>query len=57
MPVVVSTNKSMNSKLIASGMDTDAQMARILEVSVPVLPMFTRSTEAGKKIYEYLTTH
>ena len=57
MPVVVSTNKSMNSKLIASGMDTDAQMARILEVSVPVLPMFTRSTEAGKKIYEFLTTN
>lgn len=57
LPVVVSTNKSMNSKLIASGLDTDAQMARILEVNVPVLPLFTRSTEAGKKIYEFITTN
>lgn len=57
MPVLVSTNKSMNSKLIASGLDTDAQMARILEVSVPVLPLFTRSTEAGKKIYDFITTN
>lgn len=57
MPVLVSTNKSMNSKLIASGLDTDAQMARILEVSVPVLPLFTRSTEPGKKIYDFITTN
>lgn len=57
LPVVVSTNKSMNSKLIASGLDTDAQMARILELSVPVLPLFTRSTDAGKKIYDFLTTN
>ena len=57
MPVVVSTNKSMNSKLVASGLDTDAQMARILEISVPVLPLFTRSTEAGKKIYDFITSN
>jgi hypothetical protein len=54
MPVVVSTNKSMQSKLIASGLDTDAQMARILEVGVPPHPMFTKDSMAGRRIYQFL---
>jgi hypothetical protein len=57
MPVIVSTNKSMNSKLIASGLDTDAQLARILEVSVPPSKLFTRDSTAGRKIYEFITTN
>jgi hypothetical protein len=57
MPVVVSTNKSLNSKLIASGLDTDAQIARILEVSVPPNRLFTRDSSAGRKIYEFITTN
>lgn len=51
-PVVVSTNKSLQSKLIASGLDTDAQMARLLEVTVSPSAIFTRNSEAGRKIYE-----
>ena len=51
-PVLVSTNKSLQSKLIASGLDTDAQMARLLELTVPSSPLFTRGSEAGRKIYE-----
>jgi len=51
-PVIVSTNKSLQSKLIASGLDTDAQMARLLEVTVPSTPVFTRGTNVGKKIYD-----
>lgn len=57
MPVIVSTNKSMNAKLIASGLDTDAQMARILEVSVPVHQMFTKDSTAGRMIYEFVSTN
>jgi hypothetical protein len=53
-PVIVSTNKSLNSKLVASGLDTDAQMARILEVSVPAHKLFSRDSTAGRKIYEFL---
>jgi hypothetical protein len=53
-PVIVSTNKSLQSKLIASGLDTDAQMARLLEVTVPANPLFTRDTSAGKMIYDAL---
>ena len=51
-PVIVSTNKSLQSKLIASGLDTDAQMARMLEITVPATPLFTRDTNVGKRIYE-----
>jgi len=51
-PVIVSTNKSLQSKLIASGLDTDAQMARLLEITVPQSAVFTRNSEAGRKIYE-----
>jgi hypothetical protein len=57
LPVVVSTNKSMNSKLVASGLDTDAQMARILEVSVPPSKLFTRDSTAGRKVYEFITSN
>lgn len=54
IPVTVSTNKSMASKLISSGMDTDAQMARLLEVSVRPSPLFIKDSEAGRKINEFL---
>jgi hypothetical protein len=57
LPVIVSTNRSMNSKLIASGLDTDAQLARILEVSVPPSPIFTRDSTAGRKVYEFITNN
>jgi hypothetical protein len=57
MPVIVSTNKSMNSKLIASGLDTDAQMARILEISVPPSKLFTKDSTAGRKIYEFINAN
>ena len=57
MPVTVSTNRSLSSKLIASGLDTDAQMARILEVSVPSHPLFTKDSEAGRKIYDFLSAN
>jgi hypothetical protein len=57
LPVIVSTNKSMSSKLIASGLDTDAQLARILEVSIPPNKIFTRDSSAGRKVYEFVTTN
>ena len=54
IPVTVSTNKSMASKLISSGMDTDAQMARLLEVSVRPSLLFTKDSEAGRKINDFV---
>ena len=57
LPVTVSTNKSMHGKMIASGLDTDAQMARLLEVSVVPNPLFTNGSDAGRKIYNFVTNN
>ena len=35
-------------------MDTDAQMARLLEVSVRPSPLFTKDSEAGRKVHDFL---
>jgi len=57
MPVTVSTNKSMAGKLIASGLDTDAQLARLLEVSVRPSPLFLNDSEAGRKLYGFISSN
>jgi len=56
-PCTTSANRSMTSKLFSSGMDTDAQMARILEINMHPHPRFTQSTDVGRKIYGFFTTH
>jgi hypothetical protein len=53
-PVVISTNKSIQAKLISSGLDTDAQMARLLEVTIPPHTLFSKDSTVGKKIYHHL---
>jgi len=52
--VVVSTNVSFISKLAASGLETDAQMARLLEVQMPMHKMFDDSSTAGRTIIKFL---
>lgn len=52
--VTVSTNISFASKLVNTGMDTDAQMARLLEIDVPVHPLFKRSSDAGRMVATFL---
>lgn len=53
-PVIVSTNVSMQSKLVSSGIDTDAQAARLLEIRIPAHKLFKQDTSAGQKIYAHL---
>lgn len=53
-PVIVSTNVSLQSKLVSSGIETDAQMARLLEVRFPAHDLFKQDTTAGQKIYSHL---
>jgi hypothetical protein len=55
--VITSSNRSLGSMLAATGLETDAQMARLLEVTIPPHPLFTRSTTAGQKIYSFFTSH
>jgi len=57
MPVVVSTNRSFASKMASAGLDHDAQLMRLLEVTVPAHKMFTTGSKAGRMIYEFLMSH
>lgn len=56
-PVIVSTNVSMASKLVSAGIDTDAQMARLLELSFPAHDLFKKDSSAGQKIYSHLMSN
>ena len=53
--VTVSTNISFASKMAASGIETDAQMARLLEVEIPQHKMFSKSSNAGRAIASFLS--
>jgi len=55
--VTTSANRSMSSALVASGMETDAQIMRLLEVTMEPHPLFTRNTKAGQHIYEFVSSH
>jgi DNA primase len=55
--VTTSANKSMSTSLVASGMETDAQIMRLLEITMTPHPLFTRNTKAGQQIYEFVTSH
>lgn len=57
LPCVTSSNRSLGSKMMASGMDTDAQLARLLEINMHQVPMFSDSSTAGKKIFDTLSNH
>jgi len=53
-PVIVSTNVSLQSKLAASGHDSDAQMMRLLEVPVPAADAFREGSDFGRGVHEFL---
>jgi hypothetical protein len=55
--VTTSANRSMTSMLAATGLESDAQMARLLEISMSPHRLFTKDTKAGKHIYDFITTH
>jgi len=55
--VTVSTNKSFMGKMAATGLDTDAQMARLLEVRIPTHKLFDESSEGGRKIYHHVLSN
>jgi hypothetical protein len=57
LPVTVSTNRSLHGKLVASGLDSDAQMARLLELSVTPNQIFTNASDAGRRMYTTINEH
>jgi len=54
-PVILSTNRPMGGKLLAASFETDAQMARMLELSLDAADIFTEGTEVGRKFYNIVT--
>lgn len=55
LPCVTSSNRSLGSKMMLSGMDTDAQLARLLEINMHPVNLFSSSSAAGKKIFDILS--
>lgn len=53
--VLLSTNTSLSGKLSLSGTATDAQMLRLLELTVNRHPLFTSGPAAGRKIYQFFS--
>lgn len=53
-PTIVSTNKSLAAKLAVSGMESDAQLARLMEVNFDAHNLFTKDSTTGKRIYDFL---
>ncbi|MEM0462032.1 MAG: DUF927 domain-containing protein [Candidatus Caldarchaeum sp.] len=57
LPVIVSTNKSIKSVLSLNPSETEAQLYRILEFSVPPNNMFTENSDVGRKMYKFLNNN
>lgn len=55
--VTLSTNRSMTSLLLDGNMESNAQLARIIEVQVHKHKVFDKSTEAGMKIFRFVTAN
>lgn len=55
--VSVSTNRSLASKMVSTGLETDAQMARMLEVTIPQHDMFVKDSAVGRKIYNHVNSN
>lgn len=55
LPMILSTNKSMQSMLFSAGLESDAQLARLLEINVPQHKMFAEGSSAGRTLYGMLS--
>jgi hypothetical protein len=53
----LSTNKPISSKLISAGDETDAQLARLLELRVDPSPVFAEGTDVGRKMHRIFTNN
>lgn len=51
----LSTNKAVSAKLTSMGAETDAQLARLLELKLEPSPVFSKGSDAGRKLYRLFT--
>ena len=55
--VSTSTNIPWATKLATLSSATDAQLMRLLEVTMDVHPVFTNNTSVGRKMFQFVTTN
>jgi len=55
LPVIVSTNTPLTTKLDAMGNATDAQKMRLLEFTFDPHPVFAEGTSSGRKMYQFVS--
>ncbi len=55
LPLMVSTNTPLSTKLELMGSASDAQKMRLLEVMFDVHPVFAAGTNAGRKMFQLVT--
>jgi hypothetical protein len=51
----LSTNRPISGKLLSMGNETDAQLARLLELKVDPSPLFAEGTGVGRKLHRLFT--
>jgi len=56
-PILLSTNNPMTGKIMSKGKAAEAQLARLLEANVPKHKMFKTGSDAGRRIYDFLTNN
>ena len=55
--VTVSTNISFASKMAASGIETSAQMARLLEIEMPQHKLFSVNSDGGRRLADFYSNN
>ena len=55
MPLTTSSNKAFGTMLVAAGLETDAQLARLIDIQMHKNKLFADSTGTGTKIYTFIT--
>jgi hypothetical protein len=54
MPLTTSSNKAFGTMLASAGMEADAQLARLIDLSMTTNPLFEDGTETGAKLYKFV---
>ena len=57
LPVIVSTNTSLQEKLYSNSYDSAALQARMIELNVPQTKMFSADPNVGRKIYNMVMSN
>jgi hypothetical protein len=55
--VTLSANGTMANRITSTGMETDAQLIRLMDIPIPKRKMFEKNSEGGRKIFRFFTSN